>query len=45
MAGITGLRETVSLLGNHGAELYRLGATPVKLSTLPGANPLRPNAV
>ncbi len=45
MAGIAGLRETVSLMNSYEAELYHLGATPVKLSTLSDANTLRPSAV
>lgn len=45
MAGIAGLRETVTVVNSHEAQLYHLGARPVKLSTLSDANTLRPSAV
>jgi hypothetical protein len=45
MAGIGGLRETVTMVNSHAAQLYHLGATPVQRSTLSDANTLRPSAV
>ena len=45
MAGISGLREIVTVVNSHAAKLYHLGATPVRRSTLSDANTLRPSAV
>ena len=45
MAGIAGLRETVTVVNSHEAQLYHLGARPVKLSTLSDANRQRSSAV
>jgi IS4 transposase len=45
MAGIAGLRETVTVVNSHEAQLYHLGARPVKISTLSDANRRRPSAV
>ena len=40
-SGISGLRETVTIVNSHEAKLYHLGATAVKRSTLSDANTLR----
>jgi IS4 transposase len=45
MAGISGLRETVTVVNSHTAQLYHLGASTVARSTLSDANALRPSAV
>lgn len=45
MAGMSGLREIVTVVNSHAAKLYHLGATPVRRSTLSDANTLRPSAV
>lgn len=45
MAGLSGLRETVTLANSHAAHFYHLGAKPPKLQTLSDANAKRPSAV
>jgi hypothetical protein len=45
MAGIAGLREAVTMVNSHEAQLYHLGARAVKRSTLSDANTLRPSAI
>ena len=45
LSGISGLRATVTVVNSHGAQLYHLGGTTVKRSTLSDANALRPSAV
>ena len=45
MAGIVGLRETVTVVNSHDPQLNHLGARPVKLSTQSDANRLSTSAV
>jgi hypothetical protein len=45
MAGIAGLRETLTVVNSHKDKLYHLGATPVQRSTLSDANARRPSAI
>lgn len=42
LSGAVSLRETVTGLESHGAQLYHLGADPVRRSTLADANAQRP---
>ncbi len=45
LSGASGLREIVTGLSSHTAQLYHLGAKPVRRSTLSDANACRPFAV
>jgi hypothetical protein len=45
LAGAAGLRETVTTLNSHAAQLYHLGAHSVARSTLSDANARRPSAI
>jgi hypothetical protein len=45
LAGAAGLRETVTTLNSHTAQLYHLGARPVARSTLSDANARRPSSI
>ena len=45
LAGAAGLRETITALNSHEAQLYHLGARPVARSTLSDANARRPSTI
>ncbi len=45
LAGVSGLRETVTTLNSHAAQLYHLGARKVARSTLSDANATRPSTI
>jgi IS4 transposase len=45
LSGASGLREIVTALSSHEAQLYHLGAAPVRRSTFSDANANRPFAV
>ena len=45
LAGAAGLRETVTTLNSHDAQLYHLGGRPIARSTMSDANANRPSTI
>jgi transposase len=45
LAGLSGLRETVTALNSHAAQLYHVGGCEVRRSTLSDANAHRPSTI